>query len=90
LFTPNLSELALAGENTRQSITKLGLLLLLKSFQKLGYFVRLKESFVRDADTWKIRLEYVSSSSEQSDSAPTFRNEIFGQAVAYDACYSYY
>ena len=43
LFTPNLLELGFAGENTRQAIPRLGLLLLLKSFQKLGYFVRLAE-----------------------------------------------
>jgi hypothetical protein len=43
LFTPNLSELGFAGENTRQPVPGLGLLLLLKSFQKLGYFVRLAE-----------------------------------------------
>jgi len=43
LFTPNLFELGFAGENTRQPIPRLGLLLLLKSFQKLGYFVRLSE-----------------------------------------------
>jgi hypothetical protein len=40
LFTPNLCELGFAGQNTRQPIPRLGLLLLLKSFQKLGYFVR--------------------------------------------------
>ena len=44
LFTPNLFELGFAAENTRQPIPRLGLLLLLKSFQKLGYFVRLAES----------------------------------------------
>ena len=43
LFTPNLFELGFAVENTRQPIPRLGLLLLLKSFQKLGYFVRLAE-----------------------------------------------
>ena len=43
LFTPNLSELGFARENTRQPVPRLGLLLLLKSFQKLGYFVRLAE-----------------------------------------------
>jgi head-tail adaptor len=43
LFTPNLFELGFAAENTRQPIPRLGLLLLLKSFQKLGYFVGLPE-----------------------------------------------
>jgi Domain of unknown function (DUF4158) len=43
LFTPNLFELGFAAENSRQPIPRLGLLLLLKSFQKLGYFVRLAE-----------------------------------------------
>jgi uncharacterized protein (TIGR02391 family) len=43
LFTPNLLELGFARENTRQPVPRLGLLLLLKSFQKLGYFVRLAE-----------------------------------------------
>ncbi len=38
LFTPNLFELGFAAENTRQPIPRLGLLLRLKSFQKLGYF----------------------------------------------------
>jgi Domain of unknown function (DUF4158) len=43
LFTPNLFELGFAGQNLRQPIPRLGLLLLLKSFQKLGYFVRLAQ-----------------------------------------------
>ena len=43
LFSPNLFELGFAGENTRQPIPRLGLLLLLKSFQKLGYFGHLAE-----------------------------------------------
>jgi hypothetical protein len=43
LFTPNLFELGFAAENTRQPIPRLGFLLLLKSFQKLGYFIRLTE-----------------------------------------------
>ena len=43
LFTPNLLELGFGRENTRQPVPRLGLLLLLKSFQKLGYFVRLAE-----------------------------------------------
>jgi Domain of unknown function (DUF4158) len=43
LFTPNLFELGFAGENTRQPVPRFGLLLLLKSFQKLGYFVRFAE-----------------------------------------------
>jgi hypothetical protein len=43
LFTPNLFELGFAGQNTRQPVPRLGLLLLLKSFQKLGYFVRFAE-----------------------------------------------
>ena len=40
----NMFELGFAAENTRQPIPRLGLLLLLKSFQKLGYFVRIAES----------------------------------------------
>jgi len=43
LFTPNLFELGFAEQNTRQPVPRLGLLLLLKSFQKLGYFVRFAE-----------------------------------------------
>jgi hypothetical protein len=43
LFTPNLFELGFARQNPRQPIPRLGLLLLLKSFQKLGYFVRLAQ-----------------------------------------------
>ena len=43
LFTSNLFELGFAAENSRLPIPRLGLLLLLKSFQKLGYFVRLAE-----------------------------------------------
>ena len=52
LFTPNLLELGFAGENTRQAIPRLGLLLLLKSFQKLGYFVRLAEILLPIGTVW--------------------------------------
>jgi TnpA family transposase len=50
LFTPNLWELAFAEERTREAAPSVGLLLLLKTFQLLGYFVRfdaIPESVVR-------------------------------------------
>ena len=39
-FTPDLFELAFAEKHTRQSTSLVGLLLLLKTFQRLGYFVQ--------------------------------------------------
>jgi TnpA family transposase len=41
LFTPNLFELTFAESQTRQPTLCLGLLLLLKTFQRLGYFVQI-------------------------------------------------
>ena len=41
LFSPNLWELAFAEERTREPAPTVGLLLLLKTFQLLGYFIRL-------------------------------------------------
>lgn len=40
VYTPSESELTFAAERTRQSAQRVGLLLLLKTFQRLGYFVR--------------------------------------------------
>jgi len=40
-FTPILWELAFVGDRTREPAPTVGLLLLLKTFQRLGYFVRL-------------------------------------------------
>jgi hypothetical protein len=39
IYTPNLFEVALAEERTRQPAPRVGLVLLLKTFQRLGYFV---------------------------------------------------
>jgi hypothetical protein len=39
IYTPNLFEVALAEEHTRQPAPRVGLVLLLKTFQRLGYFV---------------------------------------------------
>jgi hypothetical protein len=39
IYTPNLFEVVFAEEPTRQPATRVGLLLLLKTFQRLGYFV---------------------------------------------------
>lgn len=41
IFTPTLWELAFVGDRTREPAPTVGLLLLLKTFQRLGYFVRL-------------------------------------------------
>ena len=41
IFTPSLWELAFVEERTREPVPTIGLLLLLKTFQRLGYFVRL-------------------------------------------------
>jgi hypothetical protein len=38
VYTPIPSELAFARERTRQPVQRVGLLLLLKTFQRLGYF----------------------------------------------------
>ena len=42
-FTPDLFELAFAEQHTRQPVPLVGLLLLLKTFQRLGYFVQLSD-----------------------------------------------
>jgi TnpA family transposase len=43
IYTPNIFELVFAEERTRQPAPRVGLLLLLKTFQRLGYFVRYTE-----------------------------------------------
>jgi Domain of unknown function (DUF4158) len=40
IYTPNIFELVFADKRTRQPAPRIGLLLLLKTFQRLGYFVR--------------------------------------------------
>ena len=42
-YTPDVFELKFAEENTRQSAPRVSLLVLLKTFQRLGYFVKLAE-----------------------------------------------
>jgi hypothetical protein len=42
-FTPNLFELSFAEERTRQAASRVDLLVLLKTFQRLGYFVKLAD-----------------------------------------------
>ncbi|NJL51779.1 MAG: DUF4158 domain-containing protein [Hydrococcus sp. SU_1_0] len=39
IYTPTQQELALANQHTKKGVTKLGFLVLLKTFQRLGYFV---------------------------------------------------
>ncbi len=39
IYTPTTEELNLANQSTRKGATKLGFLVLLKTFQRLGYFV---------------------------------------------------
>ncbi len=39
IYTPTQAELALANQYTKKGVTKLGFLVLLKTFQRLGYFV---------------------------------------------------
>jgi len=39
-YTPGLFELKFAEERTRQAAPRVGLLVLLKTFQRLGYFVK--------------------------------------------------
>lgn len=41
LFTPTPADLALARRHTKSAISRLGLLVLLKTFQRLGYFPNL-------------------------------------------------
>src|SRR5260370_38807860 len=43
IYTPNIFELVFAAERTRKPALQVGLLLLLKTFQRLGYFVRYAE-----------------------------------------------
>jgi hypothetical protein len=42
-YTPSIFELVYAEERTRGAVPRLGFLLLLKTFQRLGYFVAVKE-----------------------------------------------
>jgi hypothetical protein len=46
-FTPNLFELTFAEKHTRQPALLVGLLLLLKTFQRLGYSFKLQISRAR-------------------------------------------
>ena len=39
IYTPTQQELALANQHTKKGATKLGFLVKLKTFQRLGYFV---------------------------------------------------
>ena len=43
LYTPTVYELAFARERARQPLQRAGLLLLLKTFQRLGYFAACAE-----------------------------------------------
>ena len=43
LYTPTVHELAFARERARQPLQRAGLLLLLKTFQRLGYFAACAE-----------------------------------------------
>jgi TnpA family transposase len=43
IFTPNLFELRFAEERTREATSAVGLLVLLKTFQRLGYFVKIAD-----------------------------------------------
>jgi hypothetical protein len=43
VYTPNFVELVWAEKRTRESAPRVGLLVLLKTFQRLGYFVSLPE-----------------------------------------------
>jgi hypothetical protein len=43
VYTPTLFELSFAERRTREPVPRLGLLVLLKTFQRLGYFVKLAE-----------------------------------------------
>ena len=40
IYAPNIFELVFAAEHARKPALQVGLLLLLKTFQRLGYFVR--------------------------------------------------
>ena len=42
-YTPGLFELKFAEERTRKAAPRVGLLVLLKTFQQLGYFVRVAD-----------------------------------------------
>lgn len=43
VFTPTLFEMGFAEKRTREPVPRIGLLILLKTFQRLGYFVKLSE-----------------------------------------------
>lgn len=43
IYTPTSEEISFVSANTRSPISKLGLLLLLKTFQRLGYFLMIPE-----------------------------------------------
>ena len=43
IYTPNIFKLVFAAESTRKPALQVSLLLLLKTFERLGYFVRYAE-----------------------------------------------
>ena len=54
VYTPTLFEMGFAEKRTRDPVPRIGLLVLLKTFQRLGYFVKLSEvpkSIVRRVST---------------------------------------
>jgi TnpA family transposase len=55
IYTPTEDEIKIAKQNTQRDFPKLCFLVLLKSFQRLGYFVQIK-------DIPKIILEHISKS----------------------------
>ena len=43
VYTPNLFECSWAEQRTREPVPRVGLLVLLKTFQRLGYFIMTNE-----------------------------------------------
>ena len=76
LYTPTEEQLSFASENAQAPVQKLGLLVLLKSFQRLGYFPMLREIPPR-----VIRHIAGTASLEDGVFCPTPRKGIFQDSL---------
>ncbi len=87
IFTPTLWELAFAEERTKEPAPNVGLLLLLKTFQRLGYFVRLEDipaSITRHVSKAAGHKEVPAGLAAYEASTARYRHMVFGTFLAGD------
>ncbi len=63
VYTPSPEEMALAGQATRGDVAYLGFLSLLKTFQRLGYFVPLNQ-------VPKAIVEHIATLTQTNEALP--------------------